>query len=242
MASFEKRCYAVSKGLDIWGMWTKLPVILHQLTLSGCMCLTLILPGTSSFCFLFDTSSPPPPTQPSPSAYPSTSFPFSIPAIYALESSPKSNHLCSAKLLSPPPCIPPFLPPPTPIHPASLYAKAHKAYESPLQGNVVSPKAGQHILAEGPFCLLQQPGKGSPQLAAMPQISPALARRGSVSQRHLETFIPVSVTPDTERRLHVRHTRVLLMSQEGEQPKGGGGGGGVFLGRTKAGENFLVNK
>ena len=89
---------------------------------------------------------------------------------------------------------------------------------------MVSPKVGQHVLAEGPFCLLQQPGQGSPQLAAMPQISPALARRGSVSQRHLDTFIPVSVTPDTERRLHVRHTGVLSLSQEGKRPEGGGGG------------------
>ena len=93
-------------------------------------------------------------------------------------------------------------------HPGSLYAQAHKVYESSLQGNVVSPKAGQSATAEGSYCLLQQRGEGSSQLAAMPQTGPALARRGSISQRHLQTFIPVNVTPDIERRLHVRHACV----------------------------------
>ena len=78
-----------------------------------------------------------------------------------------------------------------------------------MQGNISSPKAAPPLVAEGPFCLLPQRGKGS-EPAAMPQTSPALARRGSISRMHLDPFIPATVTPDVERRLHVKSPLLLV--------------------------------
>lgn len=86
-----------------------------------------------------------------------------------------------------------------------LHPCMHEA-SSCLQGNVgATPQVGTHVVAEGPFSLLHQPGEGSEPAAIS-----GLSRRSSLTQRQLDVFIPANLTPDVERRLHVSCACVVL--------------------------------
>ncbi len=77
-----------------------------------------------------------------------------------------------------------------------------------MQGNSSGPRGSEGVIISGPVCMLSDKSASSEGTVAQ---SSGLARHGSVTkQQQQQLFIPTSVTPDVERRLHVSPTRGLI--------------------------------